>query len=743
MFLLTDVQAVDSLNVVVPLTSLTLDNVTSYSSTGTPINRTAEFILVEPIVGQWNIDTTALFYFGNTAATAQTENYEFTFTAVPTNPLLNTKTFTYPGGLSNVKPILTAPSFTAAGGGGIVGQIFTDGNGANINDSRKNLNLVFSILTQVDSTNGSAVNYFSLSNTSSFLQKNVNFTTTTPAGVYEITYQLIDCNGNGLVDIAEATITITEPLLSGGFVVGDAQSFTLWQGGLSFWGNSNGMEKPSVSYLDWVGRNNGPTSTSIDAFSYNNIGYQTMRSIPVNLNIPAVGLTSSSTDTGPYYRGYSPRSGAGAIDNNVCGVGADSGQKYSGKYELPFRSSFNKNNSNIGLIGGTVMFTITQEYDVSTKNKEISTFQNVIIQHRTNSSSAWTEAVDIHGNTFKGMTWDFVGNYDWWGYKSIIFSSDAPTNDNVKFNRQDCITQPSGIWMVQNVCQGTNTGVGTNKDCGVYDTICTPGTDYSFAPCDFAPTWKKSTRSGAELKGTMALRNYSSCTNCSPQFLGVALAERTFVADTPGEYRIFFDNLAQSLAVSNVSYDRLSQSPKEASEDISSVLNVKDFYDIDPAGPWFEYRVQNIGYAFAASAFEYSMQGTEWPSDWNGVNNGNNWPNVGAPLLLYSLEGSFRYVTKFYERTGTGIPADPYVYTEWNPSSTGWYAYTEPAVAPVGAAFPIGAERAFGPRKGVAPYNSGCWPIWAMKINLSGTRIGGPAPCAYESVQAGQTPPWY
>ena len=61
----------------------------------------------------------------------------------------------------------------------------------------------------------------------------------------------------------------------------------------------------------------------------------------------------------------------------------------------------------------------------------------------------------------------------------------------------------------------------------------------------------------------------------------------------------------------------------------------------------------------------------------------------------------------------------------------------------VDAGTPIGDEKAYGPRKGTPPYNSGCWPVWAINLTLNGSRIDSPVPMSYVVVGTGINPPWY
>ena len=231
------------------LNSLTLDSVTSFDVLGNPIDRTSEFVLTTPGVGFYNIETTAFFYYDTEAAVNQTENYEFVFTAVPTNPALNTTVITRPGGLSNIAPQLTANNSSGAAGT-IVAEISSDSNGANDSDGRRYSELVFDITSQLDVSSSNPVNYFSLQNPffvtgggGTFFKARVEAAPNTPIGVYTVTYRVRDCSGNGLSTSTQTSITVTPAVMSG--IPKTSTDFTLWEGGTMYYGTCLLYTSPS------------------------------------------------------------------------------------------------------------------------------------------------------------------------------------------------------------------------------------------------------------------------------------------------------------------------------------------------------------------------------------------------------------------------------------------------------------------------------------------------------------------
>ena len=553
---------------------------------------------------------------------------------------------------------------------------------------------------------------------------------------------MTDASGFGLSDVIDSTITITAPLLEGGFVTGLASSWLMWEGGQLNWSSTNGYHSLSIPAVDWDTVSAGPI-WGIEAntgYGSGSAGGGSFRAVPRNITtIPAPGGTHTEIDSGPYFRGINPKLTGDVLDQNVCGNTNNTSQKYSSTSELPDLRNKIYYTSTTGLTGGTVMFRFQLNMTDGFANRLTNIFQNFIIQYRADSDGAWQEAVDINGDPFRGMIWDFAGNFETYGYNTAVYQIGAAKNNQVRYNRVDSCSATEG-----NVVNG-----GSSQRCGgLYEA---PVCDISFSSFFSLPpeqmgtatqNAKKSTvgMTGGgvrELPGTINLRNYS---NVRPAFIGVCEAERTFVTDAVGEYRIIADNLRQGLAGTDADIGRQSLTVNDCEASNASYLYIEDFNDLDPNGPYYLYRLQNIPYANANEAFAASCD-----PDQNATFGltGNNWPNVGTPLELYALEGSFRYVKRFYTRTGTGVPADPYIYEEWNPTSSGWFAYTAPDGVPVDAGIPIGTEKAFGPRKGIAPFFSGCWPVWAVFINLNGSRSNSPIPMSYVSVGSGINPPWY
>jgi hypothetical protein len=142
----------------------------------------------------------------------------------------------------------------------------------------------------------------------------------------------------------------------------------------------------------------------------------------------------------------------------------------------------------------------------------------------------------------------------------------------------------------------------------------------------------------------------------------------------------------------------------------NSYVDVKDFYYSQPGETYYQYTVflpSNGSTAYNAFA---SMT--------TGIIEG------GTGITVYAKEPAFRYVKRFYTRTGT--PGN-YTYTPWGPTNTGYIIYTHSQTAIVDAGIPFGDEVAYGPHKGGGA--SGLHPLWTFQAAaVTGVKLTGNLP---------------
>jgi hypothetical protein len=756
---------IDALSVVVPANVL-LTSVTSTDPNGIPVNRTAEFTLVAGgVPNYYNIETTSLFYFGEEAAIDQTEVYTFNFLVTPIAPGVNTTQLSKTGALSNVAPYLNTADFVgeASSTVGVIdaNPAFPDTpNGANINDPRKDLGLIFEIVTQVDLTTLLPVNYFFLTSPGgpNPLTRNVVANGNALPGTYSVIYRLTDANGEGISVDQTRTIIINEPSLLGNLIDNPTGTITskLWRGGMYYWGASL-----TSSIHDTNGQvPSGSASNSPIQYQTQVPGYESyIPSFPGNDQIVTSTVDtydfyhapSTTTYTGlqnQYYPITPQTSGWGDnIDNNVGASatysipGGNNSWKWGKDYEEDFYSVQMESfvipySVKPGVQRGTAMLTLSMNAVGLFKKNNI--FQNFAIQHRADENSPWTDAVDLNGQTFRGMIWDYAGSYDQYDGQTAVFWNGVPR-----------VHEELGVrYTNSNVISGANWPNTNKPDTGMYADAYV---GVSFL--SFDPTWAvKSHRFNLDsteaaqnnrLYGTMALRNYSE----DDVGFGTCTATRTFVFDAVGDYRLVADNLRPGIQKFNSYFPETGAnsgaSParrgiEEYETFVGTGYSVGDFYD--PIGDlWYAYILSPTGSSTLVGAMSSAGQksDTTWAND-----------NFSG-ILVFARERCFRYVTQFYTRTGT--PGN-YTFSLYGGTALGsYYAFTEPYGAVADAGQPTGNDYAYGPwRTPGGASGSGCKPIWGFKANDTGGRALGyegiPRPFCFRDVNdinSATALPWY